>query len=93
MQIDQTTFYKFFSQIQKGYRSDVAYHNDLHGADVMQFSYLVLQQYGLTELAKLHDLDILSCLVAAGCHDFGHDGFTNGFHVNTMSERAIRYSD
>jgi len=25
--------------------------------------------------------------MAASCHDFGHDGLNNGFHVKTQSER------
>ena len=37
--------------IFSGYRQDVQYHNDLHAADVMQFSYLILTQFGLIELA------------------------------------------
>jgi len=38
-------------------------------------------------------MDSLACLVAGACHDFGHDGLTNAFHVTTMSDRAIRYND
>jgi hypothetical protein len=71
----------------------VEYHNDIHGLDVMQFSYLVLTKFGLIKMASLTSLDILSTLVAAACHDFGHDGFNNVYHVNTISDRAITYSD
>jgi alkylhydroperoxidase family enzyme len=45
------------------------------------------------ELAELQEVDVLSLLVAGLCHDLGHDGLTNGYHVNAMSERAVRYSD
>mmetsp|Transcript_11433 Transcript_11433/g.7953 ORF Transcript_11433/g.7953 Transcript_11433/m.7953 type:complete len:91 (+) Transcript_11433:508-780(+) len=31
--------------------------------------------------------------MAAICHDFGHDGFTNPFHVNDISHRSIRYNE
>jgi hypothetical protein len=71
----------------------VEYHNDTHGLDVMQFTYVVLTQYGLIKLAQLNALDILSTLVAAACHDFGHDGFTNTYHIKSISDRAITYSD
>ncbi len=27
------------------------------------------------------------------CHDFKHDGFTNSYHVNVKSNRAITYND
>jgi hypothetical protein len=42
MDIDQGSFVSFMKEIYAGYRRDVEYHNDLHGADVMQFSYLML---------------------------------------------------
>lgn len=38
-------------------------------------------------------LDCLSFLTAAVCHDLGHDGFTNGFHVNANTHRAIDSND
>ena len=78
-------------KIQAGYQPNVQYHNDIHGADVMQ---MVLHQFttgNLIELAKLDHIDQVATLVAGACHDFNHDGFTNAFHVNTMSDRAIRY--
>ena len=31
--------------------------------------------------------------MSAVCHDYGHDGMNNAYHVNTISDRAIRYSD
>jgi hypothetical protein len=85
--------HRFLKHIYSGYRRDVEYHNDLHGADVMQFSYLTLTKFGLIKLAKLSSLDILSCLIASVCHDYGHDGNTNLYHINTVSNRAIRFSD
>jgi hypothetical protein len=32
---NEEKFATFLNRIQKGYRKDVEYHNDLHGADVM----------------------------------------------------------
>lgn len=37
------------------------------------------------------EVDTLSLLVAALCHDVGHDGFNNKFHVVTESERYLMY--
>jgi hypothetical protein len=85
--------YRFLKHIYSGYRRDVEYHNDLHGADVMQFSYLVLTKFGLIKLANLSSLDVLSILIASVCHDYGHDGYTNSYHANIVSDRAIRFSD
>jgi high affinity cGMP-specific 3',5'-cyclic phosphodiesterase 9 len=47
----------------------------------------------MTELLELQKVDILAFLLAGVCHDLGHDGYTNGYHINAMSERTIRYSD
>jgi len=93
LDIDEEKFVKFGEQIYSGYRRDVEYHNDIHGLDVMQFAYVVLTKFGLIKLAELTSLDILSTLVAAACHDYGHDGVNNVYHVNTISDRAITYSD
>lgn len=56
-------------------------------------SYLFLTQGNFIYFAQLSELDTLSLCVSALCHDYGHDGFTNAYHVNSISERAIRYSD
>ena len=42
---------------------------------------------------ELTDLDFLSMIVAAACHDYDHDGMTNTYHVNSMTNRALRYHD
>ena len=45
------------------------------------------------ERIELTDLDFAAMLIAAACHDYDHDGFTNSYHVNSMTGRAIRYHD
>jgi len=32
-------------------------------------------------------------IIAAVCHDLGHDGFTNTYHVNAITDRAINVND
>ena len=83
----------FLEDIYKKYRRDVQYHNDLHGIDVAQMCHLFLVQGKLISLAQLDHIDILSFLTAGVCHDLGHDGFTNGYHVNACTDRGIRYND
>lgn len=56
-------------------------------------SYLFLTQGQILQFAQVSELDTLSVCISAICHDYGHDGFTNAFHVNQVSARAIRYSD
>ena len=56
-------------------------------------SFVFLTQGGVQQWAKLSELDSLSVLISAICHDFAHDGYTNAYHVNLVSDKAIRYSD
>ena len=92
-QIDSKILPQFLSKISKGYRKEVQYHNDIHAVDVLQMSYLLLNQGEIIKFATLSELDVLSVVVASVCHDYDHDGFNNAYHVNAITERAIRYSD
>jgi hypothetical protein len=53
----------------------------------------MLSKMGLKESLNLNKLDCLSFIVAAVCHDLGHDGFNNSYHVNAMTKRAIDSND
>ncbi len=55
--------------------------------------YLMIKKGDLANLAKLNHLDLVSSIVAAACHDYEHDGFNNSYHVNYMTDRALRYHD
>ena len=56
-------------------------------------TYHIVIKGEMIRFASLSELDLLSVIVSAVCHDYGHDGFNNAYHVNSISERAIRYSD
>lgn len=36
---------------------------------------------------------MLAFITAGVCHDVGHDGFNNAFHINAMTNRAIESND
>lgn len=65
----------------------------MHGADVAHMANLFLTQGKLISLAELEHIDVMAFITAALCHDLGHDGFTNGYHINALSDRSIRYND
>lgn len=71
----------------------MAYHNDLHGLDVAQMMYVMMKSGDLLQIAQMNYLDMVSTITAAACHDFAHDGFNNAYHVNFMTDRALRYHD
>ena len=59
----------------------------------MQMAFFMLTHCKLNEKLHLNKLDILSTLLAAVCHDLGHDGYTNGYHINRLTKRAIDSND
>ena len=47
----------------------------------------------MKNVLKLNDIDCLSLLMASLCHDLGHDGYTNSYHTNAVTRRAIDSND
>ncbi|RLN48108.1 hypothetical protein BBJ29_007063 [Phytophthora kernoviae] len=91
LNIESNLLVSFLQEIQRGYITTNPYHNAIHAADVMQTVYYFLVQPELGPF--LRPLDRALALIAAGIHDFMHDGFNNGFHISTASEIALRYND
>lgn len=83
----------FLKKVTSTYQRNVQYHNDLHGADVMQQGYFMLTTGELQKSLKLNKLDCLSFLIAAVCHDLGHDGYTNSYHTNAITQRSVDSND
>ena len=71
----------------------MAYHNDLHGADVAQIMFSFIKNGNLAQMAQLKYESLVVAIIAGACHDYAHDGFNNGYHVNFVSDRALRYHD
>ena len=91
-QIENATLKKFLAAVEHGYNRNNFYHNSIHAADVTA-STLFLIQKGLSRCGNLVDLDVLSLVVAALCHDIGHPGVNNAFLVATGNELALKYND
>lgn len=91
--INEKKYNNFIVNITKGYNRKVPYHNDLHGADVLQTVYNIIYQANVINLLELTIYDVISIGLAAACHDFKHNGFNNSFHINDFSDIAINYND
>ncbi|XP_067330035.1 3',5'-cyclic-AMP phosphodiesterase 4C isoform X2 [Channa argus] len=85
------TFITFMMTLEDHYHSDVAYHNNIHAADVVQSTHVLLSTPALE--AVFTDLEILAALFASGIHDVDHPGVSNQFLINTNSELALMYND
>ena len=91
--IQNDSLVAFLRKISGTYDYKVQYHNDLHGADVMQQAVFLLTTCNLQTILNLNKLDNLCFIIAAVCHDLGHDGFGNNYHVNAITPRAIDSND
>jgi hypothetical protein len=48
--LNEKTFKNFIQEITDGYNRSVSYHNDLHGADVMQTVYILIEKGDLIKV-------------------------------------------
>uniref|UniRef100_A0A3P8YZB6 Phosphodiesterase n=1 Tax=Esox lucius TaxID=8010 RepID=A0A3P8YZB6_ESOLU len=89
--IPADTFITFMMTLEHHYHADVAYHNNIHAADVVQSTHVLLSTPALE--AVFTDLEILAALFASAIHDVDHPGVSNQFLINTNSELALMYND
>ena len=54
---------------------------------------IIMTKGDLITIAQLNERDILSLIIAGLCHDLGHDGFTNAYHSNALTDRGVMYND
>ncbi|XP_032822094.2 3',5'-cyclic-AMP phosphodiesterase 4C-like isoform X3 [Petromyzon marinus] len=85
------TFITYMMTLEDHYHADVAYHNNLHAADVAQSTHVLLSTPALD--AVFTDLEILAAIFASAIHDVDHPGVSNQFLINTNSELALMYND
>ena len=82
-----TSFLERIWQTQRDY--NVSYHNEMHNLDVAQMTHILLNTGTdcISVQLRLSPLEQFAAIIASVCHDFAHDGFNNGYHVNTQSPR------
>eukprot|EP00049_Salpingoeca_infusionum_P018482 m.357411 g.357411 ORF g.357411 m.357411 type:complete len:605 (-) comp17822_c0_seq1:2045-3859(-) len=91
--LDVNTCLRFFTKLEDGYGRfpTPIYHNNLHGADVVQATFHLLSDERIHPIfSKLH---LFSALVAAAGHDVGHPGYNNQFLMATNDSLALLYND
>ncbi|XP_062306308.1 cAMP-specific 3',5'-cyclic phosphodiesterase 4D isoform X3 [Osmerus eperlanus] len=89
--IPTDTFITLMMTLEDHYHADVAYHNNIHAADVVQSTHILLSTPALE--AVFTDLEIMAALFASAIHDVDHPGVSNQFLINTNSELALMYND
>ncbi|XP_046582957.1 high affinity cGMP-specific 3',5'-cyclic phosphodiesterase 9A-like isoform X1 [Haliotis rubra] len=88
--IEMPVLHQWLYEIYKNY-NQVPFHNFKHCFMVAQM------MYGLTWLidlpSMLDDVDILTLITSAICHDLDHPGYNNAYQINARTELALRYND
>ncbi|XP_036022518.1 cAMP-specific 3',5'-cyclic phosphodiesterase 4C isoform X5 [Onychomys torridus] len=90
-QIPADTLMTYLLTLEGHYHADVAYHNSVHAADVVQSAHVLLGTPALE--AVFTDLEVLAAVFACAIHDVDHPGVSNQFLINTNSELALMYND
>eukprot|EP00586_Coscinodiscus_wailesii_P009200 CAMPEP_0172521502 /NCGR_PEP_ID=MMETSP1066-20121228/292615_1 /TAXON_ID=671091 /ORGANISM="Coscinodiscus wailesii, Strain CCMP2513" /LENGTH=549 /DNA_ID=CAMNT_0013304421 /DNA_START=67 /DNA_END=1716 /DNA_ORIENTATION=+ len=81
----------FLRTIEEKYTRENPYHNNTHGADVLQTFHTLLQMGGLEFVDS--KLETFAMLIAAAIHDVGHPGRSNAFQINAKTDVALYYND
>ncbi|XP_024049992.2 cAMP-specific 3',5'-cyclic phosphodiesterase 4C isoform X2 [Terrapene carolina triunguis] len=89
--IPADTFITYLMTLEDHYHADVAYHNNIHAADVVQSTHVLLSTPALE--AVFTDLEVMAAIFASAIHDVDHPGVSNQFLINTNSELALMYND
>lgn len=79
----------FLAEIEKQYLAN-PYHNSLHAADVVQTVHNILRA---APESGLSEIEVMTSLFAATCHDVGHGGVQNSFRVASLDDGALTYND
>ena len=88
--INGNLFCDFLAEVDDAYLP-VAYHNSLHGADVLHGCFVMNARTTLSQ--HITSGELFSFLVAAMCHDLSHPGTNNMFQIDSQSQIALKYND
>ncbi|KAI8873686.1 HD-domain/PDEase-like protein [Ramicandelaber brevisporus] len=90
LQLDASSMLDFALDVQAHYLA-VPYHSFLHGVDVVVKLHHVMITLGTAQYLSRYD--VAATMIAALCHDIGHPGFNNAYHVHTKHDLAQRYNN
>ena len=65
----------------------------MHSLDVAQMTYILLKTGpdAMADLLELTPIEQFAILIAGVSHDYGHDGYNNGYHVAMQTERFTEH--
>lgn len=89
--IDSAKLTSFLQEVKANY-NDNPYHCFRHAFDVTQTLFVLLYQVQ-DSMDEFSQLEVISMMIAALCHDLGHVGKTNKYLVQTHHRLALVYND
>ncbi|KEP65175.1 UNVERIFIED_CONTAM: 3'5'-cyclic nucleotide phosphodiesterase domain-containing protein [Hammondia hammondi] len=87
----EKSFVQNFMKVAQMCYQPTIYHNHLHGAQVAHNTVWLARKLELA--SSLTAPDLVALIVAALCHDIGHQGKNNAFYVASRSPLGIIYND
>ncbi|XP_043988399.1 high affinity cGMP-specific 3',5'-cyclic phosphodiesterase 9A isoform X3 [Gambusia affinis] len=88
--IEPEALQHFLFEVYRRY-NNIPFHNFQHCFCVTQMMYGLIW---LTDLRnKLENIDLLTMMTSAVCHDLDHTGYNNAYQINARTELALRYND
>lgn len=89
--LDIVKVIKCFRLLEFGYHGSNPYHNSVHAADVTQAMHCFIQEKKIR--GHMTNLEILSSIMAAVCHDLDHPGVNQTFLIATNNPLANLYNN
>ena len=89
LRLDRNVLREWLSFVEDMYE-DNPYHNSTHAADVLHAMHFFLSNGAGDHFSQLA---IFAMFVTAMVHDAGHDGFSNIYHQNALTDRALMFND
>eukprot|EP00286_Rhodomonas_abbreviata_P008733 CAMPEP_0181332978 /NCGR_PEP_ID=MMETSP1101-20121128/25405_1 /TAXON_ID=46948 /ORGANISM="Rhodomonas abbreviata, Strain Caron Lab Isolate" /LENGTH=616 /DNA_ID=CAMNT_0023442705 /DNA_START=91 /DNA_END=1937 /DNA_ORIENTATION=- len=89
--IEVDTLKNWLAHVQTSYHRSNHFHNATHASDVLQTVHYILKTAKLSRY--ISEIEIFAILISATIHDMGHDGLSNNFHKNAVTDRALSFND
>jgi len=91
LKVEEGVLLRFLTTLERSYHADNPYHNNVHAADVMQTTHILLKSTSLKTIFT--EVEVCTALFAAAIHDVDHPGLTNQYLINTSNDLAMLYND
>ena len=72
LKVEESVLLRFFTTLERKYHETNPYHNNVHAADVMQTTHILLNSSSLKH--AFQEVEVCTALFSAAVHDVDHPG-------------------